>query len=301
MLKKSELQPLIIGEVEILKGPLIDAAVDGFHDQFQTATCESIGISLPEGSNVKLIDPSKIVQSKFANRHELNFRADNFDKFIREIASTNGNIQPIKVRPIDNQKYEIVFGHRRHRACLYLNLPVSAIIEEISDQDLWMHMDRENRERKNPSMYEQGVLYKLALKEGIFPSIRQLASAAGISGGYVSRCIQVANLPDEIINAFDTPMAINSPMIITIEAALAKDYGAVLSRARTAKDNHMTTTNQVLNWLVGQDSTKRVIPLQKNNKKFATITIKNGTVTVASKHLNLEKVIEWLEALDINP
>ena len=79
-----------------------------------------------------------------------------------EMESAGGNVQAIKVRPIpgtEPQEYEIVFGHRRHRACLDLGLEVLATIESIDDKELFKEMDRENRQRADLRPYEQGLMY----------------------------------------------------------------------------------------------------------------------------------------------
>jgi ParB family chromosome partitioning protein len=92
-------------------------------------------------------------------------------------------LQAIKVRPLKpggEFKYEVVFGHRRHRACLELGLPVLAVVDNLGGVELFVQMDRENRSRKNLSAWEQGMMYLRALENGLFPSNRQLAEKVGV-------------------------------------------------------------------------------------------------------------------------
>lgn len=80
-----------------------------------------------EGSLVtKRIDPKLIIRSKWANRHDLSFTGPEFDGLKEDISAQGGNVQPIKVRHLmgETDKYEIVFGHRRHQACLELGIEV---------------------------------------------------------------------------------------------------------------------------------------------------------------------------------
>lgn len=152
----------------------------------------------------KRLDPARITVSEFANRQEASFEDEDFATLLRDIREAGGNVQPIKVRPTTQAgfDYEVVFGHRRHRACLALGLPVLAVIEPVSNQTLFLEMERENRERKNLSAYEQGLMYQKALDMGLFPSQRALAQAIGRDPGFVGRARQVVALPAVVLDAF---------------------------------------------------------------------------------------------------
>ena len=186
---------------------------------------------------VEFLDPKLVRPSRWANRHELSFSGPEFATLKAEIADAGRNVQPIKVRPLPvesdrPQEYEIAFGHRRHRACLELGLQVAAVVEEMNDSRLFAEMDRENRERQNLSPWEQGMMYKRALEMGLFASQRQLASAIGAQSGNVSRAIQLASLPQEIIDAFASPLDLQYRSLDTINPALERDARAVLEQAR---------------------------------------------------------------------
>ena len=90
------------------------------------------------------------------------------------------------------QGYEIVYGHRRHRACLDLGLPVLAVVEEVGEQQLFEQMERENRARADLSAWEQGMMYARALDQGLYPSNRQLAQAIGRDLGDVGKALSLA-------------------------------------------------------------------------------------------------------------
>ncbi|WP_298236335.1 ParB/RepB/Spo0J family partition protein [uncultured Azohydromonas sp.] len=186
------------------------------------------------------LDARLVRPSRWANRHAVSFEDEDFAELKAEIAGAGGNVQPIKVRPLrepgadDGARYEIVFGHRRHRACLELGLPVLAVVSELDDRALFAEMDRENRSRKNLSAYEQGVMYRRALKEGLFPSQRMLAVAVGADSGNVSRAIKVAELPEEILAAFGSPLAVQFAWASDLTDALQRDREAALAAAREA-------------------------------------------------------------------
>jgi len=190
---------------------------------------------------IEWLDPKSIQASRYANRHELSFDAEAFQSLKQEISSAGRNVQPIKVRRLPGKAedlaagaalYEIVFGHRRHRACLELGIPVAAIVAEMSDAELFMEMDRENRERQNLSPWEQGVMYKRALDDGLFPSLRRLAADLGVQQGNVSTAIQLASLPTEIVGAFPSPLTLQYRWAKELMQALATDRAETLKRAR---------------------------------------------------------------------
>jgi ParB family chromosome partitioning protein len=190
-----------------------------------------------EGAHAtRMLDPKRIKASRYANRHELAFSSAEFEKTRAEIANAGGNVQPIKVRPIGKSgEYEIVYGHRRHRACLELGLPVLAMIESIDDQALFVEMDRENRARADLSAWEQGMMYRRALDTGLYPSARKLADAVGVDLGHVGKAIALAKLPAEVVEAFASPLDLQYRWAKPLTEAHQKDPKALVARARAIK------------------------------------------------------------------
>ena len=145
------------------------------------------------------IDARLIRPSKWACRLEDSYNEQSFFDLKMEIESAGGNVQPIKVRPIESPNsdsqtpgYEIVFGHRRHRACFDLGLPVLAVIESMDDQTLFVEMIRENCHREDLSSFETGSRYAKALNEKLFPTGRNLANRLGMNYDEVARYLSLA-------------------------------------------------------------------------------------------------------------
>nr|WP_181374802.1 ParB/RepB/Spo0J family partition protein [Polaromonas sp. E10S]AWD72016.1 partitioning protein ParB [Polaromonas sp. E10S] len=189
----------------------------------------------------RLLDPSRIRRSKFANRHELNFAGSTFDELKTEIFAAGGNVQPIKVRPIastdDKPLYEVVFGHRRHAACLQLNLQVLCVIDNLNDQSLFIEMDRENRARKDLSPWEQGRSYLQALELGLFPSNRKLADALGVDLTNLGRALTLARLPSEVVDAFPSPMDIQYRWATRLGEVFCSNPRGMVEKAKAIKVN----------------------------------------------------------------
>jgi ParB family chromosome partitioning protein len=203
-----------------------------------------------EGSMpTRKLDPRSIRVSEWANRHVATFDGDEFAAFRSEIQAAGGNVQPIKVRPVkavDGQgvgpsngatkvEYELVYGHRRHRACLELGIPVLAVIQSSTDQELFVEMERENRNRADLSAWEQGVMYARALDRGLYPSNRQLAAAIGRDLGDVGKAVSLARLPNVVIEAFASPLDLQFRWAKPLNDAQQSDPEGLLERAKMLK------------------------------------------------------------------
>ncbi|MEK8025929.1 ParB/RepB/Spo0J family partition protein [Pseudaquabacterium rugosum] len=190
------------------------------------------------------LDPATIHPGHWANRHDAAFRSAAFESLKQDIAQAGGNVQPILVRPhpIEPGQYEVVFGHRRHRACLELGIAVTAVIDSgpMSDADVFAAMDRENRERADLSPFEQGQMYRRALDESLYPSNRRLAEALGVSHTWVSNVLAVADLPQPIVECFASPLEIQHRHARQINQALERDRKGVLKRAEKLRQASRT-------------------------------------------------------------
>ena len=159
----------------------------------------------------KALDPKSIGQSKYANRHEDEFKSKEFTELRAEIERAGRNVQPILLRAVKGRgdiQFEVIYGHRRHRACLDLGIPVWGIVVEATDQELFFAMDMENRQRKNPSAFELGDSYRRALEDGLFSSIRHLASTLHVDHSLAAKAFAIASLPPEVLRAFPSPTAV---------------------------------------------------------------------------------------------
>lgn len=189
-----------------------------------------------ESRMVVMLDPKLIQQSKWKNRHELTFSTQKYADLKAEMEASGGNVQAIKVRTVgkgdDGQdKYEIVYGRRRLRACLELGFPVAAVIEDMDDIQLFKEMERENRNREDLSPWEQGVMYKDALSGGLFTSQRRMADALNIPQSLLSMAMKLASLPQEVVAAFPTPLDLQYRWGAELAEALEKDTARMMTVA----------------------------------------------------------------------
>jgi len=231
--------------------------------------------SLPQ----KHLDPASIVASKWSNRHEDSFRTPAFLAFKDEIAAAGGNVQAILVRPTNRPGvYEIVFGHRRHRACSELGLQVLTSIADsnFSDLELFSAMDRENRQREDLAPYEQGMAYRRALDEGLYPSMRRLAESLGVSHTWVRKVLIVAELPAPILACFRSPLQVQHRHAEQLTQAFEADRKGVLKRAeKLAQQPSRLAPGAVVNALVGstRSGSEKAGSLKVNGKTAAKYSL----------------------------
>lgn len=250
-------------------------------------------------AHARLIDPQLIDESAYANRHEASFQRQEFADLKAEIASAAGNVQPIKVRAKADGRFEVIFGHRRARACRELGLPVLAVIAEaMSDVALFVEMDRENRQRADLSPWEQGVMYERALSKGLFPSQRKLADALGIDLSNAGKCLALARLPEAVIAAFKNPLEIQLRWGGKLAKAFESDPDGLVKRAKAiAKIEPRPKAAEVFAKLVsgaGEGGGSEPLPKAKVQRKAdgsAVVKLPPGTVS-EDQFLALQKLID---------
>jgi len=261
------------------------------------------------------LDPQALHPSRWAHRHNSSWTSPQFTALKQSIAVNGGNVQPVLVRESGTTgttgttgTYEIVFGHRRARACLDLGVQVLAVIwdKPMSDAQLVCCLDLENRERADPSVYEQGMLYRSALEHRLFASARSLATSAGVSHTWVNKALRVAKLNPAVVAAFSTPLDIQPRHADAIKAAMEQDPVGVLARARelTASVEHekhgADAVVQRLTGRVGQDVA--ATPIMVGPRKLGEWRLnRRGQVVItllplANEHAVMEPVTKAISA-----
>ena len=96
------------------------------------------------------------------------------------------------------EAYEVVFGHRRVRACRALGRKVRAVIVTADDKELVRRMLAENAIRRDLSPIEKARAWQLLIDEGGF-SRQELAQILKVTPQQVSNVIGLASLPEALL------------------------------------------------------------------------------------------------------
>ncbi len=118
------------------------------------------------------------------------------EELARSIRS-NGIIQPIVVRKVDNG-YEIIAGERRWRAAQTIGLlKVPVVVREISEDRLLAVALIENIQREDLNPIEEAVAYR-RLADDYHLTQEQIADAVGKDRSSIANFLRLLRLPQEI-------------------------------------------------------------------------------------------------------
>lgn len=119
------------------------------------------------------------------------------EELVNSIRS-QGVIQPIIVRPIENHLYEIIAGERRWRAAQLAGLTyIPAVIRDIDDQTTMLMALIENIQRRDLNVMEEADALNRLLNEFQLTH-QEVADAVGKSRTNVTNLLRLLNLPSTV-------------------------------------------------------------------------------------------------------
>jgi ParB/RepB/Spo0J family partition protein len=120
---------------------------------------------------------------------------------LEELAASireHGVLQPILVRPIGINRFQLIAGERRWRASTLAGLDtIPALIEEIDDDTALEISIIENLQREDISPLDEASMYDRMIRDHGY-SIRKLADKLGKDKGYVENRLRLADAPPEV-------------------------------------------------------------------------------------------------------
>lgn len=144
---------------------------------------------------VQMIRLTQIKPSRFQPR--LNFSPEKIEELSKSIKE-KGVIQPVLVRVVDNDNFELIAGERRWRAAKHLGLSeIPAIVRRVHDADLLEMSIIENIQREELNPIEEGKAYRrLAQEFGL--SQDTIAHRVGKDKSSISNLLRILNLPENV-------------------------------------------------------------------------------------------------------
>ena len=107
----------------------------------------------------------EIVKIRSFRNHPFKVIDDDKMQDLVESIRTNGILSPVLVRPIGNDIYEMVSGHRRMHAATLLGMEcIPAIIREMTDDEAIVKMVDANIQREELLPSEKAFAYKMKLE-----------------------------------------------------------------------------------------------------------------------------------------
>ena len=144
---------------------------------------------------VQSLKTEQIHASRFQPR--LTFSQEKIEELAGSIRE-KGVIQPILVRAVSEDRYELIAGERRLRAVKHLGLDeIPAIVRRVADADLLEISIIENIQREELNPIEEAKAYRRLAQE-FGHTQDHIANRVGKDKTSVSNLLRILNLPEKI-------------------------------------------------------------------------------------------------------
>ncbi|MFA5633177.1 MAG: ParB/RepB/Spo0J family partition protein [Porticoccaceae bacterium] len=138
---------------------------------------------------------------EFLQRGKYQPRRDMHPEALEELADSirsQGIMQPIVVRPLDRDRYEIIAGERRWRAAQLAGLDsIPVLVREVPDEAAIAMALIENIQREDLNPIEEATALH-RLQDEFALTQQQVASAVGKSRATVANLMRLLSLEDEV-------------------------------------------------------------------------------------------------------
>lgn len=146
--------------------------------------------------DIAFIDIEKIKPSRLQPR--INFKDEELQELAQSIKE-KGVLQPILVRKVEGDEYELISGERRYRASKIAGiLQIPAIIKECNEEESLQISLIENLQRENLNPVEEARGYKELIEKFNFTQ-ETISKKIGKSRPYIANILRLLNLPDFIL------------------------------------------------------------------------------------------------------
>ncbi len=209
--------------------------------------------------NIVHIDVNKIIPNKNQPRKIFDVKA--LEELSQSIKNY-GIIQPITVRKIYDDIYEIVAGERRYRAVKLLNMDtIPAVVIEAKEEESAAMSLIENLQREDLHFIEEAAAYEKLIKEfGISQS--QLAEKLGKSQSAIANKVRILKHPEAVKEKLRegnlTERHARAMLKITDEEILLNIVGKVVS-----KDLNVSETEKLVDSIANELNEKK-----KKDKRY---------------------------------
>lgn len=160
-----------------------------------TLTVEDDGVDQQARERLVRLPLGQLMRGKFQPRREIQPEA--LEELTDSIRA-HGIMQPIVVRPVGEDRYEIIAGERRWRAAQLAELDViPAVVRDVDDQTALALALIENIQRENLNPVEEAMALKRLLGEFELTQ-QQVADAVGKSRAQVANLLRLLSLDPEV-------------------------------------------------------------------------------------------------------
>lgn len=202
------------------------------------------------------IEPNK-------NQPRSNFSEESLSELAESIAQ-HGVLQPLLVRPIGTDGYQVVAGERRWRACRKAGVKeVPVIIRDLTDVEVMQIALIENLQREDLSPIEEAKGYKSLIDTYNFTQ-NEVSKSVGKSRSAITNSLRLLSLPESVIEMISNGQisAGHARALISIE-----DEEKILKLARVIieKDLSVREVEAMIKHIKqGAQKAKKTVPSKRN-------------------------------------
>lgn len=163
-------------------------------------------VAAPLPDNAKPMPGRRILPIEFLERNVAQPRHHFDEDALAELSASikeKGLLQPILVREIGPDRYQIVAGERRWRASQKAGIhEVPVVVKELNDTEVLEIAIIENIQRQDLSAIEEAIAYKRLMEE--FGHTQEaVAEHVGKSRSHVTNLIRLLGLPEKVQTMVD--------------------------------------------------------------------------------------------------
>jgi ParB family chromosome partitioning protein len=182
-----------------------------------------------------LLSIDQLIQGKYQPRRH--FDLTQLQELANSIQTTGGLLQPIVVRPLSNDKYEIVAGERRWRAAQLAGLnEVSCLVSRYTDEQALQASIIENINRADLNPIEEAHAYQRLIDEFNYFH-EEVAAAVGKNRTTITNALRLLKL-DPRVQEF------------LIQGKLSEGHGKILAGLPLAQQLYLAEQCVTKNWSV---------------------------------------------------
>ncbi len=151
--------------------------------------------------NQAAVNPDRLVPIEFVGRNPRNPRRYFDESELQDLASSirqHGIVQPVVVRTIADNRYEIIAGERRWRAAQLAGLvDIPVIIRDVDDRTALEIAIVENVQRSDLNPLEEAMGYELLIADHGYTQ-NDLGEIIGKSRSHVANSLRLLKLPEPV-------------------------------------------------------------------------------------------------------
>lgn len=184
------------------------------------------------GRAVEQVDPARCRIWREHNRDYSKLNAERCADLIESFKAQGRQEFPAIVRRVQDEPgidFEVISGARRHwtvswlRQHNYADFRYLVEVRELTDEEAFRVSDLENRARDDLSDYERARDYLKALGRHYGGRQKDMAERLKVSEAWLSRYLDLARLPDELVAAFADPHELKIKHVTQLKPLLKPD------------------------------------------------------------------------------